>query len=166
MDTRTSTFDGPDTVAVPTYRSSPRSCRKSSFLFLRSDSEHKLSQRHPPPASSNSRLSCRSGSTSWPDDTGRVSVHGTTRRASLVHFPAALYTCALRIMHDGRAVPQVVTYGWTHRAHARERAWNDQACFPRPIPGCPVHLRIARHASWPGSTSGDDLRMDAQSACA
>ena len=26
--------------------------------------------------------------------------------------------------------------------HARERAWNDQACFPRPIPGCPVHLRI------------------------
>ena len=48
----------------------------------------------------------------------------------------------LRVMHDGRAVPQVVTYGWTHRAHARERAWNDQACFPRPIPGCPVHLRV------------------------
>ena len=44
-------------------------------------------------------------------------------------------------MHDDRAVPQV-TYGWTHRAHARERAWNDQACFPRPIPGCPVHLRV------------------------
>ena len=53
-------------------------------------------------------------------------------------------------MHDGRAVPQVVTYGWTHRAHARERAWNDQACFPRPIPGCPSHddtcmLRVHAH---------------------
>ena len=144
MDTRTNTLDGPDTLAVPTYRSSPRSCRKSFFLFLRSDSEHKLSQRHPPPASSNSRLSCRSGSTSWPDDTGRVSVHGTTRRASLVHFPAALCTCALRVMHDGRAVPQVVvTYGCTHRARA---SWNDQACFPRPLPGCPVPLRIAHHA--------------------
>ena len=32
------------------------------------------------------------------------------------------------------------------RHRTRERAWNDQACFPRPLPGCPVHLRIARHA--------------------